>query len=493
MRAGQTVALVSDAGMPLVSDPGFVLVRACVAAGLPVEVLPGPSAAIAALVASALPAERWRFAGFLPRKRGELERLFAESDGTVVAFESPRRVPATLAVLAAAQPERQVAVCRELTKVHEEVVRGPRRRAGRALRGSAAEGRGRPGARAAGAGRRTTRRNPAGSSSCAAWWRRARSLARRRAWSPSSPAGAPMRSTRRSPGNERATECHGSHPAGDDSPRRPAGSPRAGLAWRAWSPACSYPPSSHPACWPAASAAVAAQGWTWPVEGEVVRAYRNGADPYARGQHRGIDIAAPDGAAVVAAAAGSVRFAGTAGSSGLTVSVRTADGRFDTSYLHLGSLAVARGQRVRAGQVFGSVGHQRAALQRRARICTSASAGPAAATPISTRSTSSRRRAASVSPARRRPAAVPVRAPVRTAPAPARSPPARRLGCRVTARRRRTAGAPARRPPGAPAPLPGRRSGPVAPRCAPSTAPLAGARGVAGACRQAERRGAGRA
>jgi 16S rRNA (cytidine1402-2'-O)-methyltransferase len=127
MRDGQTVALVSDAGMPLVSDPGFVLVRACVAAGLPVEVLPGPSAAIAALVASALPAERWRFAGFLPRKRGELERLLAEADGTVVAFESPRRVPATLAVLAGLQPERQVAVCRELTKVHEEVVRGSAR------------------------------------------------------------------------------------------------------------------------------------------------------------------------------------------------------------------------------------------------------------------------------------------------------------------------------------------------------------------------------
>ena len=71
---GAVVALVSDAGMPLVSDPGFVLVRACVAAGLAVEVLPGPSAALAALVASALPADRWRFAGFLPRKRGELER-----------------------------------------------------------------------------------------------------------------------------------------------------------------------------------------------------------------------------------------------------------------------------------------------------------------------------------------------------------------------------------------------------------------------------------
>ena len=124
MRGGDTVALVSDAGMPLVSDPGYVLVRACVAAGLPVEVLPGPSAAIAALVASALPADRWRFAGFFPRKKGELRALLEEPGGTLVAFESPRRVPATLALLAELDPVREVAVCRELTKVHEEVVRG---------------------------------------------------------------------------------------------------------------------------------------------------------------------------------------------------------------------------------------------------------------------------------------------------------------------------------------------------------------------------------
>jgi 16S rRNA (cytidine1402-2'-O)-methyltransferase len=123
MQAGETVALVSDAGMPLVSDPGFVLVRACVAAGLAVEVLPGPSAAVAALVASALPAERWRFAGFLPRKRSELQQAFSAAE-TLVAFESPRRLAASLAVLAALDPERQVAVCRELTKLHEEVVRG---------------------------------------------------------------------------------------------------------------------------------------------------------------------------------------------------------------------------------------------------------------------------------------------------------------------------------------------------------------------------------
>jgi 16S rRNA (cytidine1402-2'-O)-methyltransferase len=123
MREGAVVALVSDAGMPLVSDPGFVLVRACVAAGLAVEVLPGASAALAALVASALPAEKWRFIGFLPRKRAELERAFSSPE-TLVAFESPRRVAASLTVLAAIDSGRQVAVCRELTKVHEEIVRG---------------------------------------------------------------------------------------------------------------------------------------------------------------------------------------------------------------------------------------------------------------------------------------------------------------------------------------------------------------------------------
>jgi 16S rRNA (cytidine1402-2'-O)-methyltransferase len=123
MAEGQVVALVSDAGMPLVSDPGYVLVRACVAAGLAVEVLPGPSAALAALVASGLAAETWRFVGFLPRKKGELAAIFAAPD-TVVAFESPHRVAATLEALAAIDPGRDAAVCRELTKIHEEVVRG---------------------------------------------------------------------------------------------------------------------------------------------------------------------------------------------------------------------------------------------------------------------------------------------------------------------------------------------------------------------------------
>src|SRR5687768_12790701 len=123
MREGSVVALVSDAGMPLVSDPGYVLVQGCVAAGLEVEVLPGPSAALAALVASALPSDAWRFAGFLPRKRAALLEVLASPE-TLVAFESPHRMASSLAVLAELDPDRPVAVCRELTKVHEEVVRG---------------------------------------------------------------------------------------------------------------------------------------------------------------------------------------------------------------------------------------------------------------------------------------------------------------------------------------------------------------------------------
>jgi 16S rRNA (cytidine1402-2'-O)-methyltransferase len=122
--AGERVALVSDAGMPLISDPGFALVRACLEASLQVEVLPGPSSVLSALVASGLPAERWRFAGFLPRKRAERERLLDHAAETLVAFESPRRLAVTLAQLAERDPERQLAVCRELTKLHEEVRRG---------------------------------------------------------------------------------------------------------------------------------------------------------------------------------------------------------------------------------------------------------------------------------------------------------------------------------------------------------------------------------
>ena len=128
LKAGERVALVSDAGLPGISDPGARLVAAALERGLPVTVLPGPSAVETALVASGLPAERYQFVGFLPRGGRALESLWEELEQwpyPVVAFESPRRLPATLRSLASADPNRPVAVCRELTKRFEEVVRGP--------------------------------------------------------------------------------------------------------------------------------------------------------------------------------------------------------------------------------------------------------------------------------------------------------------------------------------------------------------------------------
>ncbi len=128
--AGESVALVSDAGMPGVSDPGRRLVRAALAAGVPVEVLPGASAVTTALVASGLVADRFAFVGFLPRTVGGLEAVLAEVDAwamPVVAFEAPGRLPRTLAAIATRDPDRSLAVCRELTKLHEEITRGPAR------------------------------------------------------------------------------------------------------------------------------------------------------------------------------------------------------------------------------------------------------------------------------------------------------------------------------------------------------------------------------
>lgn len=125
IQEGATVALVSDAGMPIVSDPGFLLVRECLAAGVQVEVLPGASSVPVALVASGLPAAQWCFVGFLPRKRGQRERVLADAAHTLVALESPKRLAATLDMLANVDADRPVAVCRELTKLHEEVRRGP--------------------------------------------------------------------------------------------------------------------------------------------------------------------------------------------------------------------------------------------------------------------------------------------------------------------------------------------------------------------------------
>ncbi|HXV57264.1 MAG TPA: 16S rRNA (cytidine(1402)-2'-O)-methyltransferase [Gaiellaceae bacterium] len=127
LEAGARVAVVSDAGLPGVNDPGARLLAAAIERGLDVTVLPGPSAVETALVASGLVGERYTFLGYLPRSGAALERTWKEvADWTwpVVAFESPRRLPATLASLAAADPERPVAVCRELTKRFEEIVRG---------------------------------------------------------------------------------------------------------------------------------------------------------------------------------------------------------------------------------------------------------------------------------------------------------------------------------------------------------------------------------
>jgi 16S rRNA (cytidine1402-2'-O)-methyltransferase len=127
LHAGERVGLVSDAGLPGISDPGARLVAAALEAGVPVTVLPGASAVDTALVASGFAAERYQFVGFLPRGGRALASLWEELAGwphPVVAFESPQRLPATLRSLAEAEPERQVAVCRELTKRFEEVVRG---------------------------------------------------------------------------------------------------------------------------------------------------------------------------------------------------------------------------------------------------------------------------------------------------------------------------------------------------------------------------------
>ncbi|MDA8235768.1 MAG: 16S rRNA (cytidine(1402)-2'-O)-methyltransferase [Clostridia bacterium] len=128
LLAGKQVALVSDAGMPGISDPGYYLIRAALEAGIEVIPLPGPSAALTALVVSGLSTDRFAFEGFLPGKKKErqlrLSRL-AEEDRTIIFYEAPHRLTACLSDLAAAWGERQAAVVRELTKIHEEAVRGP--------------------------------------------------------------------------------------------------------------------------------------------------------------------------------------------------------------------------------------------------------------------------------------------------------------------------------------------------------------------------------
>ena len=127
LREGSDVAVVSDAGMPAVSDPGFRLVRACAEEGIEIRVVPGPSAVIAALVISGLPSDRWVFEGFLPRKVGERRarlRAMRHDPRTVVLFESPHRLATLLRDVLVELGDRRMALARELTKLHEQVVRG---------------------------------------------------------------------------------------------------------------------------------------------------------------------------------------------------------------------------------------------------------------------------------------------------------------------------------------------------------------------------------
>jgi 16S rRNA (cytidine1402-2'-O)-methyltransferase len=143
IEGGETGALVTDAGTPGISDPGFYIVRALIERGIEFTALPGPSAVMQALVLSGLPTDRFTFYGYVPRKKGARDRLFEEAGaavGTAVFFESPHRIVSTLEALAGLLPDRQTVVARELTKLHEEMARGSAKElagrfAGRRVRG----------------------------------------------------------------------------------------------------------------------------------------------------------------------------------------------------------------------------------------------------------------------------------------------------------------------------------------------------------------------
>ena len=127
LKAGETIALISDAGTPAISDPGFLVVRECVRNGIEVQCLPGATAFVPALVASGLPNDRFCFEGFLPQKKGRMTRLVSlqEETRTMIFYESPYRLVKTLTQFSEYfGAERQVSVCREISKIHEESVRG---------------------------------------------------------------------------------------------------------------------------------------------------------------------------------------------------------------------------------------------------------------------------------------------------------------------------------------------------------------------------------
>ena len=250
----------------------------------------------------------------------------------------------------------------------------------------------------------------------------------------------------------------------------------------------------------APSPALAAEGWAWPVRGEILTHYRNGADPYAAGQHRGIDIAAADGTSVNAATAGSVTFAGSAGSAGLTVSMRTADGRFDLSHLHLSALSVKEGDQLAAGDRVGSVGtsgrrsHPRPHLHFGVREAARQHAYLDPLTLLSSPALPPEPRGAPVpAPARPVPAAAPVPAP-RPARVPASRPVPRSAPRRLPGRRPGPARRPrtVRRPLPVPTAKPRPASRPLGrPAAAPRSAPALTARPLSSPDRLAERGASG--
>ena len=205
IERGARVVLISDAGTPVISDPGYRLIGACISRGLEVEVLPGPSAVTTALVASGLPADRWRFEGFLPRRAGELERVLSSTE-TLVAFESPRRLPDSLGALGGAGARS----ARGRLPRADQAPRGGR--TGHARRARAPVSRRRQG-RDRGRDRRyagRARRNPTSASPsmrCGAWFSRAPARGRLREWSPRSPAQGRTISTGDSPGEIRASSA----------------------------------------------------------------------------------------------------------------------------------------------------------------------------------------------------------------------------------------------------------------------------------------------
>ena len=337
LQAGERIALASDAGLPAVSDPGARLIAAAIEAGVPVTVLPGPSAVETALVASGLVGERYQFVGYLPRGERALRALWEELAAwphPVVAFESPRRLPASLASLAEAHPTRPVAVCRELTKRFEEVVRGsaaevaerysePPKGEITVVVGSAPDDRG---------------RRRAGS--------RGGCRARRRG------GRAPSRG-----GDRLAADGRGAQPplssfsvARFDNSRPPCY--RAGSWFSKLATEC---PCTCSPWWQLSPSHRRPAPGAGPSTGPVLRGFLAEDDPYLGGQHRGVDIGALSGAEVRAPARGVVAFAGSVPHAGLGVTIRTEDG-YSITLIHLGSVGVRVGTAVEEGEGVGTVG-----------------------------------------------------------------------------------------------------------------------------------------